>query len=203
MDSKTENTQSLKHRRSIRLKNYDYSSLGLYFVTICTHGYMNLLGEIKDDKMNLNKYGEIAKKEWYKTGEIRPDINLPEFVIMPNHLHGIIEITCRGTLQRAHEDGTVRDNTSGILHHEKTGTVHRAPTAEKFGKPTANSIPSIVRSYKAVVTKQVRDINNNPDYLFWQRSYYEHIIRNEESYLKIAEYILNNPKKWYEDKYYG
>jgi putative transposase len=199
MDNKTQNNMPLNHRRSIRLKNYDYSKIGFYFVTICTKDHMHLLGEITDGKMSLSKSGEIVEKEWYKTGGIRPNINLHEFVIMPNHLHGIIEISgntaCRGTPQRAHENGTG--------HCEKMGTVPRAPTIEIFGKPSRDTIPTIIRSYKAIVTKQVRELENDACCSFWQRNYYEHIIRNEESYLKIAEYIRNNPEKWLEDKYYN
>lgn len=94
-------------RRSIRLKNYDYSKAGLYFISICTWNHLHLFGKIENDLMIINKNGEITKKEWFKTGELRSNIKLHEFIIMPNHLHGIIEIinyrntTCRGTARCA------------------------------------------------------------------------------------------------------
>ena len=107
------------HRRSIRLKNYDYASSGAYFVTIVTHGRQCLFGQIVDGQMRLNEFGEIVCDEWLKTEIIRPRVQLDVFVIMPNHIHGIIIVNdvdgcCRGTLQRA-------------------------PTIEQFGKPTSDS----------------------------------------------------------------
>lgn len=132
---------SVYHRKSIRLKNYDYSQPGFYFITICTWKHINLFGEIENDRMNINGPCQIAVKEWFRTEELRSNVKLHEFTIMPNHLHGIIEIT---------------DITS-------KGTMHRAPTKnnpagtkENFGKPLSNTIPTIIRSYKANVTRQVR-----------------------------------------------
>jgi REP element-mobilizing transposase RayT len=96
---------SLHHRRSVRLKNYDYLQPGFYFITICTWKHMHLFGEIESDRMKINSYGEIAEKQWFKTGKLRSNIKLHEFVIIPNHLHGIIEIVnekSMGTARRAH-----------------------------------------------------------------------------------------------------
>ena len=187
MNNKTKN----KKRRSIRLKGYDYSASGLYFITICTWKHLHLFGEIEDDLMALNRYGEMAEHEWHRTDELRDNIRLHEFIIMPNHLHGIIEIV----------------NCHGI---DRRGTAHRAqisggctPQKEQFGKPSSNTIPTIIRSFKGAVTKHIRELENNPEFNIWQRNYYEHIIRNEESYLKISEYILTNPLKWRQDKYFG
>ena len=148
---------------------------------------MHLFGEIEDGRMKINRYGKIAEKEWFRTEDLRPNIKLHEFIIMPNHLHGIIEIrgkTCKGTVLRA----PTKDNSNQMI--------------ERFGKPTSRTLPTIIRSYKANVTKQARLLKHDANYSIWQRNYFEHIIRNEESYLKIAEYIENNPLKWKEDKYY-
>jgi REP element-mobilizing transposase RayT len=173
----------IHHRRSIRVKGYDYSQAGLYFITICTQNRLCLFGEIVDDDRGtticaLNEYGRIAEKEWIKTSKMRPNIRLDVFVIMPNHMHGIIEIA----------DGR--------------GTMHRAPTVEQFGKPTSNTIPTIIRGYKSSVTKQINILRNQPGVPVWQRNYYEHIIRDEKSYYQISEYIQTNPLKWQDDKYY-
>ena len=97
---------NIHHRRSIRLRGYDYSQEGLYFITLCTQNRLHLFGKIVDDGQgtmicSLNEYGGIAEKEWIKTPEIRPNVRLDIFVIMPNHMHGIIEITHRGTTHRA------------------------------------------------------------------------------------------------------
>ena len=175
----------IHHRRSIRLTEYDYSQAGLYFITICTQNRECIFGEIVDDGKGtmicaLNEYGGIAEKEWIKTSAIRPNIRLDVFVIMPNHIHGIIEINAA--------DGK--------------GTMHRAPTAEQFGKPTSNTIPTIIRGYKSSVTKQINILRNKPGVPVWQRNYYEHIIRNEKSCYQISEYIQTNPLKWQNDKYY-
>ena len=184
----------IHHRRSIRIKEYDYSHEGLYFITICTFNHACLFGHLDNGDVVLTAYGEIANTEWLKTGELRSNISLHEFVMMPNHMHGIIEIdgsTCRGTIPRA------------LVHRgaKEEGTLQRAPT-EQFGKPTSNTIPTIVRGFKSTVTKQINDIRNTSGQSVWQRSYYEHVIRNEKSYNRIIEYIRYNPKKWLKDKYY-
>ncbi len=178
MEQKKYNPE-IHHRRSIRIKEYNYSQEGLYFITICTFNHACLFGYIDNVDMVLTEYGKIAHNEWLLTEELRKNIVLQEFVIMPNHIHGIIEIN----------DSTRR------------GTMPRAPT-EQFGKPTSNTIPTIVRGFKSTVTKQINSIRNIPGQSVWQRSYYEHVIRNEKSYNRITEYIRYNPEKWLQDKYY-
>lgn len=166
------------NRRSIRLQGYDYSQNGAYFVTICAQNRECLFGEIKSGKMLLNKYGLIVHNEWGRTGEIRGNITLDEFVVMPNHIHGIIIINGRGTM-------------------------HRAPTVERFGKPTSNTIPTIIRGYKSSVTTQINISRSSPSQQVWQRNYYEHIIRNDEDLNRIREYVINNPKNWEKDDLYA
>ncbi len=164
------------HRRSIRLQGYDYSQNGAYFVTICTHSRECLFGGIIDGQMVMNNRGMTAHDEWVKTVEMRENIELDEFVVMPNHIHGIIVI------------------------HDGRGTMHRAPTAEQFGKPTSKSIPTIIRGLKSAVTKRINGIRKTPGFPVWQRNYYEHIIRDEQSMEKIREYIVNNPLNWERDE---
>lgn len=160
------------HRRSIRLKGYDYTQPGAYFVTICTYQRESLFGEIVDGMMVLNECGEIARDEWFKTAQIRANVQLhqDEFVIMPNHLHGIIWIV--GARRR------------------------RAPTQEKFGKPVSGSIPTIVRAYKSAVTRRINQILDSAGAPVWQRNYYERIVRNDGELSAIRQYIQNNPQKW-------
>lgn len=170
-----------RYRRSIRLKGYDYSQPGAYFITICTHERISLFGETKNGFMELNELGEVIRTEWLKTATIRPNFTLDEWIIMPNHLHGIIVINNgRGTLPRA------------------PGTQQRAPT-ERFGKPVSNSIPTIIRSFKSSSTKRINEERNLPFAPVWQRNYYEHVIRNENSLCRIREYIINNPSRWQYD----
>jgi putative transposase len=124
---------------STRLQGYDYTQPGAYFITIVTYNRACLFGKIINGEMILNEYGEIVKNEWEKTGIIRPNIIIDKYIIMPNHLHGILIINdniCRDTLQRV-------------------------STIEKFGKPTKNSIPTIVRSFKSTTTKQINIIRKS------------------------------------------
>ena len=137
----------IHHRKSIRLKDYDYSQSGAYFVTICAYNRECLLGKIVDGKMRLNEYGLIAQDEWKRTKVIRKNIEIDEFIVMPNHMHGII---------------IIKDN--GINFGR--GTMHRAPTIESFGKPTTNTIPTIIRGYKSAVTNQINKLRNTPQTRF-------------------------------------
>ena len=109
-------------RRSIRLKGYDYTQAGAYFVTVVTYGRECLFGDVVDGDMVLNENGQIIVEEWVRTADIRPNVSLDVFIVMPNHIHSIIMIA----------DGR--------------GTLQRAPTTERFGQPTSNSIPTIIRS---------------------------------------------------------
>ena len=174
----------IHHRCSIRLKGYDYSRAGFYFITICTQNWQHLFGEIADGEMILNDAGRIAYNEWVRTPEIRSEIQLGEFVVMPNHFHGIVKI-CRG--DRPVAPALVAPTIS--------------PSAPAGPKP--KSIGSFMSGFKSSVTKQINRLHNTPGVPVWQRNYYEHIIRNDESYRKIAEYIISNPFNWEEDDYYG
>lgn len=169
----TNDNSNRHHRRSIRLQKYDYSEIGAYFITICTYNRECLFGDIVNDAVILNELGVIAHDEWLRTVEMRKDIGLDEFVIMPNHLHGVITIK---------------------------GHAQRAPTFEQFGKPTSSSVPTIIRGYKSAVTKQINEVYRAHEIKVWQRGYYEHVIRNEKSFCQIREYIVNNPMNWQQDE---
>jgi len=164
------------HRHSIRLKDYDYSQAGGYFITICTHNRECLLGEIENGQMMLNEYGRIVMREWSKTDKIRTDVQLDNFVVMPNHIHGIIVI-CRGVLQYAPTEYT--------------------PSSFK---PPSQTIGAIVRGFKSAVAKQINRLRNTLGAPVWQRNYYEHIIRNEKELNHLREYIINNPLQWELDR---
>jgi REP element-mobilizing transposase RayT len=174
------------NRRSIRLPAYNYSQPGAYFLTICSYNRLFLFGDIQDGKMILNGNGLIVHEEWQKTTEMRLNVVLDTFVIMPNHIHGIPGI---------------KDD----INHGKAkcrGTMHRAPTPmiERFGKPVSNSIPTIIRGFKSAVTHRINEIRQTPGAPIWQRKYYEHVIRNEDDLNEIRQYIENNSAKWLEDE---
>lgn len=173
------------HRRSIRLRGYDYTQPGAYFITMNTYQREHLFGRIIDGEMHLSTQGEIARDEWYKTAEIRPYVTLDEFCIMPNHVHGIIIIN---------DDDSRMDESfrTGDQPSLGTGAARCAPTIA----PTSHSLAAIVRAYKSAVTKRINEINGTPGTPIWQRNYYEHIIRGEADFARIREYIMNNPLRW-------
>jgi putative transposase len=174
------------HRRSIRLPAYDYSQAGAYYVTIVTWHRECLFGEVVDGEMVLSKFGLIAKQQWEKLPMRFPNIELGAHMIMPNHMHGIIEILAG------------RD-TAGNQNGFDGESSRRAPTHEQFQKPVKGSIPTIVRSYKSAVSYRINLMRNTDGVPVWQRNYYEHIIRNEQDLQNKTDYILSNPMLWDED----
>jgi putative transposase len=171
------------HRRSIRLQGYDYTQNGAYYITIVTYQRQHLFGEVVNGEMQLNELGRIAYAEWFKTAELRPYVELFEddFMVMPNHAHGIIWITL--------------GNGVAVLQRGNA-----TPQREQFGKPVAHSIPTIVRAYKSAVTYAVNKLQNQRGAVLWQPNYYEHVIRNEQDYQIKRNYILGNPMNWGQDE---
>ena len=162
-------------RHSVRLHGYDYAQPGAYYITICTHGRQCLMGDIEDGQVRLNDYGRIVHTEWTRCAEMRCNVELDEFVVMPNHFHSILVIA---------------DDPQG------RGTVHRAPTLEQFGRPVSGSLPTVVRYFKGSTTRRINALRGTPGAPVWQRSYYEHVIRDEQDLREIREYIAHNPAKW-------
>ena len=179
---------SKKHnRRSIRLKGYDYTQSGYYFITICTYQKSCLFGAIANNKLNLNKFGQIAFTCWQAIPKHFSKIELDEFIIMPNHIHGILIVTY--------------NNGRGLVgNNSGRGLAMPNPYEGKFGKPVAGSIPTIIGSFKSAVTKQINILRNSKGMSVWQRNYYEHIVRDEASLNQIRNYIINNPLSWTEDR---
>jgi putative transposase len=182
--------QNLRQRHSIRLKGYDYTQAGAYFITIVTDQRVCLFGDISNDQINLTPFGIVAQREWMHLPGRFQNLQFDAFVIMPNHLHGIMLLA---------EPGTVGDSIPEIasIHH-------RAPTqtgpSEAFGRPVPSSIPTMVRSYKAAVTVRINHLQNTTQKSVWQRNYYEHVIRNEDELNRAREYILQNPMRWSMDQ---
>ena len=170
---------NIHHRRSIRLRNYDYSQAGLYFVTICVQDHVCLFGDIVNDEMGLNTEGVIVEECWMAIPEHFPNAILHEHVVMQNHVHGIVEL--KSNIVGVENIQPVRENRN------------------EFQKMIPRSIGSIVKGFKIGVTKRTKD---EFQISIWQRNYYESIIRNDESYQKISNYIINNPRNWKDDKFY-
>ena len=180
---------TIHRRKSIRLQGYDYSQDGAYFITVCTHNRVPLFGEIVDGVMVLNTAGQIVEKCWYAIPEHFPQVTLDEFVVMPNHVHGIITVGANN----------VGANDYLPLPSDETPIQSNEPP-RPLQHGTSRTIGSMVRGFKIGVTRWFRA--NTDIHAVWQRNYYEHIIRNEDAYLKIAEYIQTNPQRWETDTYH-
>ena len=161
-------------RRSIRLKGYDYTEAGAYFVTICTQDRTCLFGDVVDEEIRLNEAGQVVQAVWDELPNHYPNVELDEFVVMPNHVHGIIVI--------------VGADVGAGFKPAPTIPVKRHGLAE------------IVRALKTFSARRINELRGTPGRSVWQRNYYEHIIRDEESLNRIREYIANNPAQWALDR---
>jgi REP element-mobilizing transposase RayT len=170
------------HRRSIRLKEHDYTQNGAYFVTIVTYQREHLFGRVVNGMMQLNEWGEIARHEWFKTAALRPYVELfdDEFVVMPNHAHGILWI-------------------NDVVGAERRS----APTITATPNVIVGSLGAVVRAYKSATTYAINAARQTRGMTVWQRNYYEHIIRNDADLNRIRKYIADNPLKWADDDLYG
>ena len=168
-----------KDKKQYRRRNYDYSQNGSYFITICTADREMFFGDINDGKIELSEIGWIAEKFWQEIPSHFLGVNLDEYVIMPNHIHGVIEI-----------------NKS-----DPVGTGHcPVPTVgSKFGHVTPKSLSTIVGSYKSIVTKEINLHIQNSGFA-WQLRFHDRIIRDEGELNRIREYIESNPSNWESDR---
>ncbi|MDO3379741.1 transposase [Geoalkalibacter halelectricus] len=219
------------NRQSIWLRDFDYAGTGGYFVTVCTWRREYLFGDVVDGDMRLNDVGMVVRDQWLRTPQIRTNVALDEFVVMPNHFHAIMWIIDPVGARRAvplvnhpkrfngqrppvgarravpafdhavvcpniasQNQGTVSQNQGTVLRSQ--GTARRAPTVEKFGRPVAGSLATIVRSFKSAATKRINTLRGNPGSPVWQRNYYEHVIRGDRDLYAARQYITDNPTKW-------
>ncbi|MGR3218205.1 MAG: transposase [Candidatus Anammoxibacter sp.] len=181
---------------SHRMPGWDYSSSGAYFITICVQNRVHLFGEIGNAKIILNEFGEIAFNEWEKSSEIRSEIALDEFVVMPNHLHGIVIIN-NDNEKNIGLGGSGDSGDSDIVETHGRASLRRRP----------KSISSFAAGYKSSVTTLANKIiveKNGQLYnrknKLWQANFHDRIIRNESEFHKIKQYIINNPINWETDR---
>lgn len=170
-------------RRSIRLPDFDYTRPGAYFVTICAHDRACLFGEIVDGEMRLNRWGEVVQQTWDAVPGHFSNVALDQFVIMPNHVHGII------VLNDDDRVGAQFIAPGNIMSTANSGAINRAPT-----------IGNIVRCFKARCTYVINLLRHTPTPPVWQRNYYEHVIRNDHDLTTIRDYIAGNPARWTDDE---
>lgn len=193
---------------SARLQTWNYGDNGMYFVTICTADRECLLGDIIIETryfasleshtiMQLNDLGKQVEEEWLKTPELRPDMNLDlmEYVVMPNHFHGIIYIG-----ENSYNDDTRRDAMLRVFNnHNRDETAHYIFDAKNQIGAQSKNLASIIRGFKSAVTMYAR---NNDMPFSWQTRFHDHIITSNNEYQRIADYIIDNPAKWQTDKFY-
>ena len=188
-------------RKQIRLKNFDYSQPGYYYVTICTYGRQELFGEIVTDKMVLNKNGQIIKECLENISNNFKDIELDIYCIMPNHVHATIQI-CRGLIHQTRDKSINKlqnnidncntdQNIAGMINHAPTNWICMTHNKTTLGK--------IVRYFKARASKIIH--NFNEDNFKWQRLFYDRIIDNKKTLDNIRKYIKNNPATWDNDEH--
>jgi len=183
-----------RNRRSIRLKGYDYSQEGLYFITICCQDRACLFGEIIQAEMVLNETGNMIVQEWIALSNRFKNINLHEFVVMPNHFHCILEIVGTPLVGSPIQNNTINEQIGNKTKGDPQGI-----------PPTRKTVGDIIGAFKSITSVEyIRGIKTKGwpefDRRIWQRNYWEHIIRDEKSFSRISEYIKNNPKKWLDDK---
>ena len=169
----------LKSRKPNRLKGYDYSGAGGYFITVCVQDRQTILGKIENNKMVLNNIGNMVDYWWHETFNKFKNASIDEYIIMPNHIHGIINIVGAGS--------PCPDNDINDVSNNK-GRGNRAPT-----------LGQIIAYFKYQSTKQINLLNNSPGVKIWQRSFHDHIIRDDKTLNKIREYITSNPVNWEND----
>ncbi len=162
-------SKQMKERKQVRLRDYDYSKNGYYFVTICTRDRKGFFGEIEEGKMILNAYGRIVFECWCDLPKHYVNCSLDSFVIMPNHVHGIVVI----------------DNENVVGNGLKP-----------FPTYGLSGLSEIVRGFKTFSSRRINEGIRNRDRFSWQKSFYDHIVRSERSLSRIREYIQNNPLKW-------
>lgn len=180
---------------SARLQSWDYSNNGAYFITICTQNRNHFFGKIIYQEMQLSEIGKLAQKYWLEIPEHFPFVALGNFVVMPNHFHGILII------DKTNIDSTEPPAIVETRHCLVSTIVSSNETIgqSRFQNQGKNTISSIVGSYKSIVTKMSRPINPN---FGWQSRFHDHIIRNANAFENIQNYIANNPAKWKEDTFW-
>jgi putative transposase len=180
----------IHHRRSIRLKGYDYSQAGLYFITICCQDRACMYGEISNGQLKLNDAGKMVEKWYYELENKFPDVKCHAMIVMPNHFHCILENV-----------GAIGADTQ--VSPYRTGLPPNGDSDRD--EPTCSSLSHVVQWFKTMTTNEyIRGVKNSNWQPFrgklWQRNYYEHIIRNDQSYHRISKYIIDNPAKWMDKK---
>jgi putative transposase len=196
--------QEHPRRKSIRLQGYDYSQEGVYFVTLVTKHREPLFGEIINGEMSLNEFGEIVKFTWHDLLNHNPNIDLDEFIIMPNHVHGIINIVGAGSQPAPGSQPASGSQPAPGSQFAPNNRVGLEPGVEnRVGlepTPTKISLMEIMRQFKTFSARRINTLRLTTGTSVWQRSFYDHVIDTGEEYENFADYIFTNPQNWLKDK---
>ena len=193
------------HRRPLRLQGYDYAQAGAYFVTVCTRDRLCALGDVVNGEMVLSPAGHLAHAAWQVLPQHYPGARLDAWVIMPNHVHGIIWLADneRQTVGAGFKPARRRPDAVGT--GPKPAQWPSDPPRPRSGpvgagfEPARHGLPEIVRAFKTFSARRINQARNTTGSQFWQRNYYEHVIRSEDALTRIRQYIADNPAKWHED----
>ena len=189
---------SYHQRRSIRLRGYNYCSSGIYFITIRTSGIHSIFGHIQNRKVILNKFGKIAFDDWNNISQIRTNVELDTFIIMPDHIHGIIKflpaVGATDPVAHNNKDGNINRKKQQFFNKSDDPLSHKKFSLNFQKSLKSNSLSSIIGQYKSVVSKK----NHKMGLLEfrWQRSFYDRIIRTKSGLIAIRKYILENPSHY-------
>ena len=182
------------HRKSIRNKNHDYAGDGMYFVTICARKKQHLFGKIINGSMRLNEMGKIVATCWKEIPHHFPFVTLDMFVVMPNHVHGIIQLNVVGASDKPDP------NVVGARHAidpNVVGATHASPLQKtRPGGPIPKYLGSIIGAFKSAATKRINALEPNGSGTWWQRNFYEHIIHDPDDLRRVQRYIRDNPEHW-------
>ena len=203
------NDSDRHHRRSIRLKGYNYAQAGAYFVTLCTQDRLCLFGDVVDKAVRLNRYGEHIVRWWKDVPRHFASVNMDAFVVMPNHIHGIIVITNASVGAGSPRPGSPRPECPYPDCRQGGETIWGGETPPLQMGDIANcgtpprrrpTLGNIMAYFKYQSTKQINALRQTPAARVWQRNYYEHIIRDQASLDRIRQYIRDNPAQWAFDR---
>ena len=199
MRDKFEEFSTSRHSRRFQL--WDYTQPAVFFVTVCAFNHRKYFGRVRNQSAILNWMGQIVEEEWHRTEKLRPDVQLDSFVVMPNHVPGIVVITPsefespvtpRGYNLRVSEGVTCR--RSDMARHVATEVPKR-----KFASPQAGSLGTIIGAYKGAVSRRVNRIRRSTHPPVWQKNFFDRVLRNEHEWRAAREYIERNPAQWTED----
>jgi putative transposase len=191
-------------RQSIRLRGYDYAAMGAYFVTAVTQGRRCLFGAVRDGEVELSRFGQLVQQTWEGSPRHYPHVELDAFIVMPNHIHGVIFLlgdanpVGAGFKPALVLGGQTGPASTEAVHSTAKAGLKPAPT-DAAATPKRHALPEIIRAFKTFSARAINQQLGSAGQPVWQRNYYEHVIRNDRSLEALRNYIESNPLKWAED----